>query len=485
MNNETTLFKWTREDGKYVIIENGKLSAHNADNTVINPETDDAVDLLIEAFMVMCTELLAATFNDDEDEDFRIRRNIGKEIEYMMMRPCRNFGMHHGFMPDCMFDGPMGMFATAMFGRCRKSSYLNRDNNDEITDKEYFYKERKAMMEDFREVRQEKYDRVASEKQRIIDTAIPYEAPAVCPADLITESNREYQKLYGSTVITAGHDIENRQLYNIIDEDDKFILPEHQLEISRVTDDRFRIADKNNVYSYYDIRKKHALFSAPERIFTDINNVLYYQTDNNTTVCYDYDGNRLAEFTSDWKLHAMIGGRPVVSRRLTEEEQKMLENINYDYKYYMYNIISEDGNLMFDQWQFDIYDIKYPNRFTTISKDGICSIYSTEDFSRIYTSERPRCIKSNYYWKSSNENLFIFTQTVDFKEIEPGIIVNVETGEVISKDESGNPKDFERIEYPNPYNNGKHWKAQLSTKTKRMESIDPLTGKRIKYAKKQ
>lgn len=25
MSNETTLFKWTREDGKYVTIENGKL----------------------------------------------------------------------------------------------------------------------------------------------------------------------------------------------------------------------------------------------------------------------------------------------------------------------------------------------------------------------------------------------------------------------------------------------------------------------------
>ena len=423
--------------------------------------------------------------SDDEDEDFRIRRTIDNQIEYMMMRSCRKFGMHHRFMEDCMFGGPMGMFATTKFGRCHKSSYLNRDSSDDISDKEYFYKERKAMMEDFREARQEEYDRVAKEKQEIIDTAIPYEAPAVCPADLITDSNREYQKQYGSTVITAGHDIENKKLYNIIAEDDKFILPEHQLEINRVTDDCFRIADKNNVYSYYDIRKKQTLFSSSERIFIDIDNVLYYQTDNNTTVCYDYDGNRLAEFTSDWKLHAMIGGRPVVSRRLTEEEQKMLEHINYDCKYYMYNIISEDGNLMFDQWQFDIYDIKYPNRFTTIAQDGICSIYSTEDFSRIYISERPRRIKSNYYFDKSNENLFIFTQTVDFNEIEPGIIVNVETGEVISKDESGNPKDFERIEYPNPYNKGKHWKAQLSTKSKRMESIDPLTGKRIRNSKKQ
>ena len=483
MNNETTLFKWTREDGKYVTIENGKLSAHNADDTVINPKSDEAADLFIEASIVMRTEIPIATLNDDEDEDYRIRRTIDKQIDYLMS-PCRGFGMHHGFMADCMFEGPMSMFATTMFGRHRRSAYLNRGSNDDISDKEYFYKRRKAMMEDFRKSRQEEYDRVSKEKQKIIDTAIPYEAPAVCPADLITESNREYQKQYGSTVISVGHDIENRQLYNIITEDDKFILPEHQLEINRVTDDCFRIADKNNVYSYYDIRKKHALFSTPERIFIDIDNVLYYQTDNNTTVCYDYDGNRLTEFTSDWKLHAMIGGRPVVSRRVTEEEQKMLENINYGCKYYMYNIISENGNLMFDQWQFDIYAIKYPNRFTTIAQDGICSIYSTEDFSRIYTSERPRRIKSNYYFDNSNENLFIFTQTVDFNEIEQGIIVNVETGEVISKDESGNPKDFERIEYPNPYNN-KHWKAQLSLKTKRMESIDPLTGKRIRNSKKQ
>ena len=483
MSNETTLFKWTREDGKYVTIENGKLSAHNADGTVINPETDEAVDLFVEAFMVMRTELTTATLNDDEDEDFRIRRTIDKQIGYMM-RPCRNFGRHHGFMADCMFDGPMGMFATTMFGRYRKSSYLNRDSNDDISDKEYFYKERKEMMEDFREARQEEYDRVAKEKQSIVDTAIPYEAPAVCPADLITGSNREYQKQYGSTVITVGHDIENKKLYNIIAEDDKFILPEHQLEINRITDDCFRIADKNNVYSYYDIRKKHALFSTPKRIFIDINNVLYHETDNNTIVCYDYDGNRLAEFASDWRPNSILGGRLVVTRDLTEEEQKMLKNVCC--KRYMYNIVSEDGNLMFDQWQFDIYAIKYPNRFTTIAQDGICSIYSTEDFSRIYTSERPRRIKRDYHReKNSNENLFIFSQTVNFNKIEPGIIVNVETGEVISKDESGNPKDFERIEYPNPYHNGKYWKAQLSTKTKRMESIDPLTGKRIRYSKKQ
>lgn len=485
MNNESTLFKWTREDGKYVIIENGKLSAHNADDTVINPETDEAADLFIEASIVMRTEMPIATLNDDEDEDFRIRRTIDKQIDYLMS-PCRGFGMHHGFMADCMFGGPMTMFATTMFGRHRRSPYLNRDSNDDISDKEYFYKKRKAMMEDFRESRQEEYDRVAKEKQKIIDTAIPYEAPAVCPADLITESNRDYQKQYGSTVITAGHDTENRQLYNIIVKDDNFVLPEHQLEINRITDDCFRIADKGNVYSYFDIRKKQTLFSAPagKRIFSDINNVLYYETDNNTTVCYDYDGNRLAEFTSDWKLHAIIGGRPVVCRELTEEEQKMLEHINYC-KRYMYNIISENGNLMFDQWQFDIYDIKYPNRFTTISQDGICSIYSTEDFSRIYISERPRRIKSNYYWRNSNENLFIFNQTVDFNETETGIIVNVETGEVISKDESGNPRDFEKIEYPNPYNNGKHWKALLSVKTKRMESIDPLTGKRIRNKSKK
>ena len=485
MNNESTLFKWTREDGKYVIIENGKLSAHNADDTVINPETDEAADLFIEASIVMRTEMPIATLNDDEDEDFRIRRTIDKQIDYLMS-PCRGFGIHHGFMADCMFGGPMTMFATTMFGRHRRSPYLNRDSNDDISDKEYFYKKRKAMMEDFRESRQEEYDRVAKEKQKIIDTAIPYEAPAVCPADLITESNRDYQKQYGSTVITAGHDTENRQLYNIIVKDDNFVLPEHQLEINRITDDCFRIADKNNVYSYFDIRKKQTLFSAPagKRIFSDINNVLYYETDNNTTVCYDYDGNRLAEFTSDWKLHAIIGGRPVVCRELTEEEQKMLEHINYC-KRYMYNIISENGNLMFDQWQFDIYDIKYPNRFTTISQDGICSIYSTEDFSRIYISERPRRIKSNYYWRNSDENLFILNQTVDFNETETGIIVNVETGEVISKDESGNPRDFEKIEYPNPYNNGKHWKALLSVKTKRMESIDPLTGKRIRNKSKK
>ena len=61
MNNESTLFKWTREDGKYVIIENGKLSAHNADDTVINPETDEAADLFIEASIVMRTEMPIAT----------------------------------------------------------------------------------------------------------------------------------------------------------------------------------------------------------------------------------------------------------------------------------------------------------------------------------------------------------------------------------------------------------------------------------------
>lgn len=479
MSNETILFKWTREDGKYVIIENGKLLARNADDMVINPETDEAADLFIEAFMVMSTELAIATLNDDEHEDFRIRETIDKQIRYMMS-PCHNIGLKYRFMADCMFNGPM-----EMFGCYCKSSHLNCDNKDSISDKEYFYKRRKAMMENFREARQEEYDHIAKEKQRIIDTAIPYEALAVCPADLITESDREYQKQHGYTVVTVGHDIENRQLYNIIAEDDKFVLPEHQLEINRITDDCFRIADKNDVYSYYDIRKKQALFSAPERIFIDIDNVLYYKTDNNTTVCYDYDGNRLAEFTSDWKLYAMIGGRPLVSRRVTEEEQKMLERINYKYKHEMYNIISEDGNLMFNQWQFDIYVIKYPNRFTTIAQDGICSIYSTEDFSQIYTSERPRCIKrNNYYSDNSNKDLFIFTQTVGFDEIEPGIIVNVESGEVISKDESGNPKDFEKIEYPNPYN-GKHWRAQLSTKIERMESIDPLTGKRIRNSKKQ
>ena len=46
----------------------------------------------------MRNELTFATLNDDEDEDFRIRRNIDNQIEYMMMRSCHNFGIHHGIV---------------------------------------------------------------------------------------------------------------------------------------------------------------------------------------------------------------------------------------------------------------------------------------------------------------------------------------------------------------------------------------------------
>ena len=79
---ESTLFKRTREDGKYVILENGKLSAHNADDTVINPETDEAVDLFVEASMIMRSEMPLATFNDDENEDYKIRRNLDIQMDH-------------------------------------------------------------------------------------------------------------------------------------------------------------------------------------------------------------------------------------------------------------------------------------------------------------------------------------------------------------------------------------------------------------------
>ena len=45
-------------------------------------------------------------------------------------------------------------------------------------------------------------------------------------------------------------------------------------------------------------------------------------------------------------------------------------------------------------------------------------------------------------------------------------------------------KEFKNIEYPSWANNN-HWRAELSEKTRRMEIIDPMTGKRARANRKK
>ena len=73
------------------------------------------------------------------------------------------------------------------------------------------------------------------------------------------------------------------------------------------------------------------------------------------------------------------------------------------------------------------------------------------------------------------------TMDENLDDTDSGIIVDVETGEVVSKDKNGNIVEYSRIEYPG--GRSSNWRAEISVKTTRMEAIDPRTGKRVRHNK--
>ena len=471
---ETTSFKWTREDGKYVVIENNVATAFDADGNELVPDTDEAVDLFVGATMVMEETLFLPHVKGDEDAD--LSRRLCDAFN-MMRRGGPGFG-------GPMFCGPMFSRHPFMFhGPMMHHHICNGFSKDkeEKSEEEMAYDFRKEEMEMMRQERQRERRIEEQRRQEIIKTSVPYEAPEICPEELITESNRDYLKTEnGTTIVNVGHDCENRILYNIIGTDHRFILQRHQYGISRITGNRILIHDENGKYAYFDADTRQTLFSS-DTIVNTVAGGLFY-SDSANTYCYDTDGNLVATVDKDFSITKFIGGRPVIERPVKENEYEQFGRIcNLCYGR-LYNLVLSDGTLLFkDNWQTVIRLFGYEGRFLAQSPDGYTSVYSTDTFSLIYKSEKPRRLKEHYYNSGENE-LYIFNaMDENLDDTDSGIIVDVETGEVVSKDKNGNIVEYSRIEYPR--GRSSNWRAEISVKTTRMEAIDPRTGKRVRHNK--
>lgn len=440
---ETISFKWTREDGCSVVIENNVTTAYDAAGKEISPDTDEAEDLFVESAMVLEQTIAFQRINGDDD----------KELRDIPM------------FSDFMFGGPMMHLP---FGYYR---HHNDDDEESNTPEEFAYRFRKEEMDMMRRHRQMEREREARMRQQIIDTAVPYDAPESCPDNLITENNRHYIKEKGTAIVKVGHDTKSNSLYNIVDADNRFLLPRHCPRTERITRTRFLLADENGIWKYYDISTQTMFFSVKTDKVSVIDDRALAYSDDTHKFCYDTDGNLIAVIDKAYGISRIIGGRPVIAK---EDEHN---------NYYVYNLVLQDGTLLFDQWQSSIHEFEYPGRFLAQSKDMYASVLSSEDFSLIYRSERPRRLKYGYRLASDPHKDFFIFNTVDDKLMaeDSGIIVNVLTGEVISKDKDGNPLDYKRVEYPGYATN--HWMAEVSVKTHRMENIDPITGKRLRKNK--
>ena len=458
---ETTSFKWTREDGKFVTIENNVMRAFDADGTELPQDSDDAIDLFMEFQMVMDETMMLAHPENMSQREFY-------------------YELHKSFRclpPPCC--GPMfgGFFRDPRSRRMMCDDFERRPGSDRKSEEELAYEFRKDEIKHMQRERQIQREREAKRQQQIIDTAIPYEVTdEKCPRKLITDNNKYYIEQNGNTIVDVGHDINNKYLHNIVDKEHRFLLKRHQMYISRIVGDRFVLTDENDVRTYMDVKENQVLFRTEGEVKNfdcGIPDGIAYSTDEKTFI-YDYNGNLLATVPSEYRLQWMIGGRPVVKKTIDKGRE---------YEYF-YNIVLGDGTFMFDENAIDkIKLFGHNERFAVQRKDGICEIYSVNDFKKVYESEKPRHIDECHNCTRDCKDIFIFFADDTEEKDTYGILVNVMTGEVV-KDKDGNQKEFKNIEYPSWANNN-HWRAELSEKTRRMETIDPMTGKRARANRKK
>jgi hypothetical protein len=447
---ESISFKWMSEDGSSVMIDNNVMTAFDANGQELSHDSDDAQDLFIEMSMVLEDTMMLAHPKDVEPDDFRwelhksLRHNFRFGPMPMFGRPChfrRGNMLVKGFVGD--------------------NDFADNDFEDpkNASDEELAYKFRKRMIKEMKHEREMEREREAKRQREIIESAIPYEVEnEICPDELIDDSNEYHLKDKGTTIITVGHDKNNASLYNIINKVHRFLLKKHQQRMNCVEKTRYIMCDENKVLSYFDAGTEQMLFQTKPGIvdYNVFDNGIEYE-DGEHNYIYDKDGNLLATVGTEYKLRRIINGRPVV-----EKDNK-----------YVYNIILPDGSFMLQEPAKKIWSFGCDERFEVIRKDGISEIYSTDDFHKVYESEKPRHVEC-IFGERPDKNMFIFTSDDDYNY---GIIVDVMSGEVITKDKDGTPKDYKNIEYPKP--NNKNWRAEISVKTYRIEKFDPTTGKRV------
>lgn len=450
---ESILFKWTSDDGSSVTIDGKVMTAFDANGQELSRQSDEAQDLFMEVSIILEETMMLSHPKDITADDFRWELRDS---------------MRHHFGPVHMFEYPCHMFHPGPMPMFR-----NEPDFKNLTEEEIVYKLRKREMEHFKEERRIEREREAKRQQQIIETAIPYEVETeICPDELITENNEHYLKENGTTIIAVGHDKNNANLYNIINDEHRFLLKKHQQRLERIKKNRFFMCDENKVRSYFDADTEKMLFQTEPGIeFHNINIIGAIEFgDAEHNYIYDTDGNLLATLSKDYSLRCIIGGRPVVSKDIKDERRNV------------FNIVMKDGSFMLKEYAKKISMFGCEERFEVIREDGISEIYSTDDFHKVYASEKPRHIDSNFSDERPDKNMFIFYSDEDYA---CGIVVDVMSGEVITKDKDGNPKDYRNIEYPR-FCNDYNWRAELSVKTSRVDKFNPATGKRVtaKKAKK-
>ena len=461
---ESISFKWMSEDGSSVMIDNNVMTAFDANGQELSHDSDDAQNLFIEMSMVLEDTMMLAHPKDVDADDFRWE--LHKSLRH-------NF--HFGPMP--MFGRPCrfrrGNMLAKGFG---DNDFVDNDFEDpkNASDEELAYKFRKRMIKEMKHEREMEREREAKRQREIIESAIPYEVEnEICPDELIDDSNEYHLKDKGTTIVTVGHDKNNVYLHNIINTEHRFLLKKHQQRIECIMKNRYFMCDENNVRSYFDAKTEQMLFQSEPgvKVYNYCNDALEYG-DAEHNYIYDLDGNLLATVSAEYKLRSIIGGRPVVETLIDVDDMKK----------YVYNIVLADGSFMLKEHAKKISMFGCEERFEIIRTDGISEIYSTDDFRKVYTSEKPRHIES-VFGERRDKNMFIFTSDEDYN---CGIIVDVITGKVITKDKNGNPKDYRNIEYPRRFSGDDNWRAEIAVRTSRIDKFDPVTGKRVtaKKAKK-